>query len=601
MVAEENSDSDETDGEGGGVRANGETRDDVGGVAGFGGFGDITNGGVVGGGVVVRDEQNHEGHEKADQRGQVDTHGGGDLSVVAEAIGKKDLGERPECGGGGKGTDENSEAEEAGRVSLAKVNREDAEDGGKNGDTTDDEGVGEGGGLGLTIASQDGEVGNQNATDETDGVGFEDIGGHAGAIAHIIADVIGDGGRVAGVVLFQLGFDFTNEVGPDVGRFRIDSPAKPGKDANEGGAEGQAGETVDGGAEAEVFGSDQVEGADGEEGKGDHEKAGDGTPVESVTQGGGTAEGGGLGGADIGHDGDPHSGEAGDETTGSTDEEADAGGQIFEVADRDEEKEGDPGDSLELAIQIGGGSFLNGGGDFPHAVISVGLGANPLNEAPSGDQTNEAGDQTQGQCLFQKEVRHGELLENSHEGVASNVFRQKSTHLSVLVRTGYFIEYIFHMTKYPQNGVTGVLDPRVLELERIATLLQRRFLVDLLRQTSTKRLSIPQFTLLGFLGLESGVPMGMLAKRMGHATSATTGLVDRLEAVGLVRRQAQKGDRRQKLVEITTKGKELMARLQGELRHHLGAILTQLEEKDQDAWVRIYRVMENYCRELPRN
>jgi len=157
------------------------------------------------------------------------------------------------------------------------------------------------------------------------------------------------------------------------------------------------------------------------------------------------------------------------------------------------------------------------------------------------------------------------------------------------------------MTKYPQNGVTGVLDARVPELERIATLLQRRFLVDLLRQTSTKRLSIPQFTLLGFLGLESGVPMGVLAKRMGHATSATTGLVDRLEAVGLVRRQAQKGDRRQKLVEITAKGKELMARLQGELRHHLGAILTQLDEKDQDAWVRIYRVMENYCRELPRD
>jgi DNA-binding MarR family transcriptional regulator len=156
------------------------------------------------------------------------------------------------------------------------------------------------------------------------------------------------------------------------------------------------------------------------------------------------------------------------------------------------------------------------------------------------------------------------------------------------------------MTKYLQNGVIRGMDPRVPELERIATLLQRRFLIDLFRQTSAKRLSIPQFTLLGFLAVESGVPMGVLAKRMGHATSATTGLVDRLEGVGLVRRQALKGDRRQKLVEITAKGKELMARLQGELRHHLGAILTQLEEKDQDAWVRIYRVMERYCRDLPR-
>ena len=95
--------------------------------------------------------------------------------------------------------------------------------------------------------------------------------------------------------------------------------------------------------------------------------------------------------------------------------------------------------------------------------------------------------------------------------------------------------------------------------------------------------------------------MGVLAKRMSHATSATTGLVDRLEAVGLVKRHALPGDRRQKLVGITAKGKELMTRLQGELRHHLNEILGQVEERDQDAWVRIYRVMEKYCDELPRS
>ena len=173
--------------------------------------------------------------------------------------------------------------------------------------------------------------------------------------------------------------------------------------------------------------------------------------------------------------------------------------------------------------------------------------------------------------------------------------------IPVLVRRGYFTDYIFHMLKFSEVREKAHEDPRVPELARVATILQRRFLLDLFKKTSAKRLSIPQYTLLGFLAAESGVPMGNLAKRMGHATSATTGLVDRLEAVGLVRRQAQKGDRRQKLVEITAKGKELMARLQGELRHHLGAILTQLEEKDQDAWVRIYRVMENYCRDLPRN
>ena len=157
------------------------------------------------------------------------------------------------------------------------------------------------------------------------------------------------------------------------------------------------------------------------------------------------------------------------------------------------------------------------------------------------------------------------------------------------------------MTKYLKNGFTSELDARVPELERIATLLQRRFLLDLFRQTSAKRLSVPQFTLLGFLAGTSGVAMGVLAKRMSHATSATTGLVDRLEAVGLVKRHAVLGDRRQKLVGITAKGKELIDRLQGELRHHLNEILGQVEERDQDAWVRIYRVMEKYCDELPRN
>ena len=156
------------------------------------------------------------------------------------------------------------------------------------------------------------------------------------------------------------------------------------------------------------------------------------------------------------------------------------------------------------------------------------------------------------------------------------------------------------MLKLSEMSVREQTDPRVPELARIATVLQRRFLLDLFKKTSAKRLSIPQYTLLGFLAAESGVPMGHLAKQMGHATSATTGLVDRLEAAGLVRRASVKGDRRQKLVEITPKGRDLVGKMQAELRYHLGGILGKLDSPDQDAWVRIYRTMEEYCREIPR-
>jgi DNA-binding MarR family transcriptional regulator len=156
------------------------------------------------------------------------------------------------------------------------------------------------------------------------------------------------------------------------------------------------------------------------------------------------------------------------------------------------------------------------------------------------------------------------------------------------------------MLKHPETRLKEDIDPRVPELARVATILQRRFLLDLFKKTSAKRLSIPQYTLLGFLAAESGVPMGHLAGQMGHATSATTGLVDRLEAAGLVRRAAVKGDRRQKLVEITPKGRDLVGKMQAELRYHLGGILRKLNGPDQDAWVRIYRAMEEYCRDLPR-
>ena len=40
-----------------------------------------------------------------------------------------------------------------------------------------------------------------------------------------------------------------------------------------------------------------------------------------------------MGGANVGHDGDPHTCESGNEATGSTDDEADAGRNILEVTD----------------------------------------------------------------------------------------------------------------------------------------------------------------------------------------------------------------------------------------------------------------------------
>ena len=239
------------------------------------------------------------------------------------------MSERPENCGGGEGTNENAEAEKAGGVFLTEVDSENPENRGEDGDASYDEGVGEGSGIGLAIAPEDGEVGYKYTADEADGVGFKNIGGHPSAIADIIADVVGNGGGVTRVIFFELGFEFANEVGADIGGFGVDASAQTSEDADERGSEGEAGQAIDGGTEAEPAGGDEIEGADGEESEGDDEQAGDGATVEGITQGGGPANGGGLGSANVGHDGDSHACESGHEATGSADDEADASGNIL--------------------------------------------------------------------------------------------------------------------------------------------------------------------------------------------------------------------------------------------------------------------------------
>ena len=60
-------------------------------------------------------------------------------------------------------------------------------------------------------------------------------------------------------------------------------------------------------------------------------------------------------------------------------------------------------------------------------------------------------------------------------------------------------------------------------------------------------------------------PIGELAARMGCDPSSTTGIVDRMEAKGLLRRVPDPADRRTKRVEMTPAGKKLRQQLERRL------------------------------------
>ena len=75
------------------------------------------------------------------------------------------------------------------------------------------------------------------------------------------------------------------------------------------------------------------------------------------------------------------------------------------------------------------------------------------------------------------------------------------------------------------------------------------------------RLSPVQCHVLHLIEPDRPIPMGALAEQLACDASNVTGLVDRLESRGLLRRQPSEGDRRVKVLVLTATGVRLRAEL----------------------------------------
>ncbi len=78
------------------------------------------------------------------------------------------------------------------------------------------------------------------------GIGLEEVGGHAGAVADIVADVVRNHSRVTGIVLRNAGLDLAHNVGADIGGLGEDPASEAGEDRDQRTAEAQADKRVDG-------------------------------------------------------------------------------------------------------------------------------------------------------------------------------------------------------------------------------------------------------------------------------------------------------------------------------------------------------------------
>lgn len=109
-------------------------------------------------------------------------------------------------------------------------------------------------------------------------------------------------------------------------------------------------------------------------------------------------------------------------------------------------------------------------------------------------------------------------------------------------------------------------------------------------------LTWPQLAALCELERLGTCPVGRLAAEMHVGAPTVTGITDRLERDGLVKRLREQGDRRRVLVQLTPQGERLLELKPPLLNEHMRAALLQLPERQQNQMrstlVRLAEMME---------
>jgi len=94
-------------------------------------------------------------------------------------------------------------------------------------------------------------------------------------------------------------------------------------------------------------------------------------------------------------------------------------------------------------------------------------------------------------------------------------------------------------------------------------------------------LTFPQAMVLTVLGEDGPVPISTLAERTGSANSTVSGIVDRLEKLGLAKRQRSETDRRVIYVSATEKYTALRDKAATDVRSYFSTLMEHMTEEDR--------------------
>ncbi|MDG5804439.1 MarR family transcriptional regulator [Streptomyces ossamyceticus] len=127
-------------------------------------------------------------------------------------------------------------------------------------------------------------------------------------------------------------------------------------------------------------------------------------------------------------------------------------------------------------------------------------------------------------------------------------------------------------------------DPLTVEVVELIGAVVARYHAEYEDAAAEHALTGAQARLLGLLSLEP-LPMRQLAQKLRCEPSNVTGIVDRLEARGLVERRPDPKDRRVKLAAATTEGRQVARGLRESLnfaREPLAGLSTEERESLRD-------------------
>ena len=130
--------------------------------------------------------------------------------------------------------------------------------------------------------------------------------------------------------------------------------------------------------------------------------------------------------------------------------------------------------------------------------------------------------------------------------------------------------------------------------------LQQIAVAIFLQETEAHGVTPVQYAALHKVGMTPGVDQRTLARSIGLDTSTIAGVIDRLEARGLMQRNASPEDRRVRLLSLSEAGQTLLDAIEPDMLLAQDRILAPLPKAEQAEFMRMLRALVTTNNELSR-